>query len=187
MRPGLAARTAAAGLCAVTAFLFSPSASGQTLPVTPDSGAPIRIWRPGAWNWEQATFLGLAGDSLVLIRHCCAIDTVPMRDVQAVAVINGRERRVSRVIDWAAMGAAVGVVAGVIAARLAPCEPGNELCGIGVIIIVPWTALGGAVIGGLLGSRKTDRWERIYPRDGAALMVVPQGGGRVGTSLGLRF
>lgn len=186
MKVRFAMRTAAAGLCAVTAFFFSPSASGQTLPVTPDSGGPIRIWRPGAWNWEQATFLRLAGDSLVLIRHCCVIDTVPMRDVQAVAVIQGRERRVSRVIGWAAMGAALGAIGGIVYDR-ATCPKGNELCGIGLIIIVPWTALGGAVIGGLLGSRKVERWERIYRRDGAALMVVPKGGGRVGISLALRL
>ena len=186
MKPRLVRRAAAPALCAIIASFVAPGASAQALPVTPDSGAPIRIWRPGAWNWEQVTFLELAGDSLVLIRHCCGIDTVPMRDVQAVAVITGRERRVSRVISWAAWGAGVGVVAGVIAARLAPCEPGNELCGIGVIIIVPWTALGGAVIGGLLGSRKTDRWERIYPRDGAALMVLPKRG-RVDISVALRL
>ncbi len=101
-----------------------------------------------SWNWEQTTFLRLAGDSLVLIRGCCGIDTVPMRDGQAMAVINGRERRVSRVVGWAAMGAAVG---------------------------------------GLLGSRKVERSKRIYPLDGAALMVVPKGGGRVGISLGLRL
>lgn len=149
---------------------------------------PVRIWRRGGYDWEQATFLRLAGDSLVLTpRRCCGIDTVPMSDVRALAVINGRERRVSRILGGAAWGAAAGVVAGVIAARLAPCEPGNELCGIGVILIVPWTALGGAVIGGLLGSRKVDRWERIYPRDGAALMVVPKGGGRVDISLALRL
>lgn len=188
MKLRLAMRTAAPGLCAIVASLYAPSASGQTLPVTPDSGAPVRIWRRGAWNWEQATFLRLAGDSLVMIpRRCCGIDTLPMSDVRALAVITGRERRVSRILGGAAWGAAVGVVAGVIAARLTPCEPGNDLCGIGVIIIVPWTALGGAVIGGLVGSRKVDRWERMYPRDGAALMVVPKGGGRVGIAFALRL
>ncbi len=185
MKPRLVRRAAAPALCAIIASFVAPGASAQPLPVTPDSGAPIRIWRPGAWNWEQATFLELAGDSLVLIRGCCGIDTVPMADVQSVAVINGRERRVSRVIGWAAMGAAVGAIGGIVYDR-ATCPKGNELCGIGLIILVPWTALGGAVIGGLLGSRKVDRWERIYPPDSAALMVVPKRG-RVDISVALRL
>jgi hypothetical protein len=183
----LALRPATLGLWVILAVLAAPEASGQTLPVPPDSGARIRIWRRGAHDWEQSTFVRLAGDSLIVYpRLCCGMDTVPMRAVRGLAVSTGRERRVSRILGWAAWGAVVGVGAGVIADRLTH-EKGNELNGIGIIFIVPWTALGGAVAGGLLGSRKVDRWTQIYPSDGAALMVVPKPGGRVDIAFALRF
>ncbi|HJU69924.1 MAG TPA: hypothetical protein VJ650_16920 [Gemmatimonadaceae bacterium] len=183
----LAMPTAALRLCVAFLALAASRASGQVLPVIPDSGARIRIWRHGASDWQYGAFVRMSGDSLVVIpRLCCGIDTMPMSAVRALAVSTGRERRVSRILGGATWGAAAGVVGGAVAARLIPCN-GSELCGIGFLVIVPWTALGGAVIGGLLGSRKVDRWERIYPRDGAALMVVPKNGGRVGITLALRL
>lgn len=166
------------------------AATGQTLTVTPDSGARILVWRERARNWQEGTFLRLAGDTLIVQPvRCCGLDTVPLGAVRELMLGRGRERSVSRILAGVFFGAVLGAGSGLLVTHLECERSGNELCGIGAIYWVPGLAGAGAIVGGLLGARKVERWELIYRSDGAALIVTPTGDGllAVGVALTLPY
>lgn len=167
-------RTAALLTSSVLTLLMSAPASAQDLRTTPDSGARVRVWRSGEPQWKVGTLVRLAGDSLIFDpRFCCGLDTVQLRAIRELAVSRGLRRQPSRMILWAIWGGAVGAASGFVVTSLQCRSSGNELCALGVTRWVPALALAGGVLGGLIGSRKVEQWERIFPVNRAGLILIP--------------
>lgn len=147
-------------LLASVLSLVVPRTSGaqEILP-----GLRIRSWITPPGEWHTGTLLRFGRDSLVLQRCAdCAAEAQPWAHVTRVEVSEGK--------SWSGRNAAIGALAGGVAAALihtqkvrrdvARCQDGP--CGLEAIEI-PIAGVLGAVTGGALGALwRVESWREIY-------------------------
>jgi hypothetical protein len=152
--------------------------SSDTLAVTSSrdslavaAGARLRVVTKTHGTLPLGLLARQTPDSLVLFIDCrvCGMrdSSVAWREVRSVDRFAGR-RHVRGALLGAAYGLAAGALIGTVAAKkeIHDCEqvPGNDLCGIGVVL-VPYGAVVGLTAGTVLGATfGITRWVRVWSR-----------------------
>jgi hypothetical protein len=152
--------------------------SSDTLAVAPSqdslavaAGARLRVVTKTRGTLPLGLLARQTPDSLVLLIDCrvCGMrdSSVAWREVRSVDRFAGR-RHVRGALLGAAYGLAAGALVGTVAAKIGihDCEqvPGNELCGIGVVL-VPYGAIVGLTAGTVIGATfGVARWVRVWSR-----------------------
>ena len=157
-------------LLALVAVVPLGAQSVDTLAVAP--GARLRIAARTVPAPFVATLRRQTRDGLVVDPPCvsCAADsTIAWGALQTVDVRAGRRHGMKSAL----VGAGIGVLAGTLIAAVAvhqdtqDCKSnGEDFCGL-VVLAVPAVALTGGAVGLVTGlAVGTQRWDRVWPREG---------------------
>lgn len=163
------------GIVLALGLLVPLSLRAQEMVTPPDSGARVRLLRAGDRTWQEATFLRVANDTLQFQPPgCCVVEGVPLSGLRVLEVSRGKEISTGRVVNGMLIGTLAGGVVGALAGKLGCDAHSSEFCGLGEVLFTYVGAGVGFVVGTGIGlSRQTERWERVYPPERAALWVVP--------------
>lgn len=131
----------------------------DSIPVTP--GSRVRV-ESASSHRLTGKLLSIAGDTMRIARcSVCAPASIPTHDITSLEVSVGEYTPGKHVLIGALAGLVVGTVYGTIDAKrsLRGCTDGP--CGL-VVLEIPVTAVGGALLGALGGATwRADRWVRV--------------------------
>jgi hypothetical protein len=161
----------------VIVLLLAATALHGQQPLAP--GMRVRVTAP---NVHRPVAIGnlvrIIGDTATIVDTSGSITTLVLGSDRRLDLSLGRHRRVGR---SARTGFLMGAVAGAAlgAATWAPCPPDAFLCfqpeNRGQAAVLGGVVLGvpGLLVGALVGTAKSERWERVRSHTDVALFVRP--------------
>lgn len=157
---------------AVLAIAIPPLHAQDTTRVAP--GDQVRVVAPArGWKRWDGTFVAVRADSVVLMGTAKpeTMEVVPIADIRQFLVNHGNRPPRSLFLPGLAAGALMGLVYGVTAEALYPCD-GYWLCE----NTIPAFTLGGAALGGIMGAfTHAPPWRAVKLSPQPTLTPLPTG------------
>lgn len=157
------------------AFTLQAQSSPTVLPVPP--GARVRVTAPSLVAPLVANYLEMRGDTVILVddRAGRGLWSIPYNDIRSLHLSIGQKKNHAPYITrGAVLGGAPGFLIGVIFASTV--DPSDTTKKFKRITTGAIGAVGGALIGGFVGSRfSTENWSPIALRRRVTLAPMPRG------------